>query len=375
MEKGLNNVAIRQTNKKRVLRLLYRSKGLTKQEISFALGLSVPTVSQIIKDFEAEGLVQNIGHQKSSGGRCPAVNSLITDARYALGIGVSKHHVRFALLDLSLEVVGKQQYVMPFENTAKYWQEVSELADSFLETHKVPADRLLGIGMSMPGIVSPDTLTVDFAPTLSQLPIELSWLKTMFGSELTIANDATLAAKAEVWFRNEKNTIIYLLLNKGVGGAIVSPNAVLPFGKRAAEFGHMTIVSNGKRCSCGQKGCLEAYCSSGVLSEESGCSLDVFFNGVAGGDKQFARVWRKYLGYLAIGINNLHNVFDSDIIIGGEMSRYVKEYRDYLFKELEQRSSFKKDLSFLKISNYGEFDSAIGAALVHIEQFFDRVTV
>ena len=107
MEKSLNNLAIRRANKKRVLKLLYRSKGLTKQQISLSLGLSVPTVSQIMKEFEAEGLAKDVGRQKSSGGRCPAVNSIVTTARHSLGIGISKHHIRLAVLDLSLDGVDK----------------------------------------------------------------------------------------------------------------------------------------------------------------------------------------------------------------------------------------------------------------------------
>lgn len=372
MEKSLNNLAIRRANKKRVLKLLYRSKGLTKQQISLSLGLSVPTVSQIMKEFEAEGLAKDVGRQKSSGGRCPAVNSIVTTARHSLGIGISKHHIRLALLDLSLEVVDKLSIETYFENSPEYWDKVSSLAKEFLNKNQVQAGTLLGVGMSLPGIVSPDTMTADFAPTLSPEPLALEGLKKLFPADLRIANDATLAAKAEVWFRNETETIIYLLLNKGVGGAIVAQNTTLPFGNRAAEFGHMTIVNNGKLCSCGRKGCLEAYCSSAVLVEESGCSLEEFFEGVKNKNKQYIRIWHRYLGYLAAGINNLHNIFDSDIIIGGEMSKYVKAYGEVLYKELEERSSFKKSLSYLKIGNYGEFDAAIGAALIHIESFLDN---
>lgn len=372
MDKGINNLAVRKSNKKNILKLLYRGKGLTKQEVALQLGLSLPTVSQIMKELETEGLIREIGQQKSSGGRRPAVNSIVAGSRHSLGIGITKHHVRFALLDLGLAVVDKERHRVVFEDSPAYWKDVQAKAREFLRRNAVAERTMLGIGLSLPGVVLSGSKVMNFAPTLDSGPIDLEKLETYFGPSLLVANDATLAGMAEVWFKDDSSTEIYLLLNKGVGGSILMKNNPQSFGERAGEFGHMTIMENGKLCSCGQKGCFEACCSSSVITDESGVTLDEFFDALRSGNTQYRKIWNRYMKHLAMGINNLRNIFDTDVIVGGEMSKYVGEYEKELRRELARRSSFNDDGSYLKISNYGEFDAAIGAALLHVESFLEN---
>ena len=86
---------------------------------------------------------------------------------------------------------------------------------------------------------------------------------------------------------------------------------------RAGEFGHNTLVPGGRRCYCGKEGCLDAYCSARLLADHADGNLVAFFDGLRDGDAEKQAVWREYLGYLAIAVNNLHMSFDCDVIVGG----------------------------------------------------------
>lgn len=364
---------VKASNRQLVLRLLYNRQQLTRKEISDACGLSLPTVAQTIKELEELGLTADAGHQASTGGRKPSVSSIVPDSRSSLGISVSKNDIRFALLNLGKEICAKASFKVPFSDSPAYWEDLRARTDSFLRYNYVDSSALLGVGFSFPGIINYRTRTLEFAPTLDADSVRLGKLNTYFGQNVLYDNDAVLAARTEIWFKPQKSPAVYLLLNRGVGGALIS-STDCPFGARAGEFGHMVIEMGGKQCRCGNRGCLETYCSSAVLTESGEAdSLEGFFSELKLGNENCARIWEDYIAHLVTGVNNIRCIFDSDVILGGEMSRFVEEYSDRLNDELLKRSIFRDDQPYVRFSNYGEFDSAVGAALLNIEKFIDSI--
>ena len=363
----------RPSNRQVVLRLLYRNQQLTRKELSEACGLSLPTVAQTLKELEELGLIMDAGHQESSGGRKPSVSSVIPESRYSLGISISKNDIRFAVLNLGKEIVAKASYKVPFSENPQYWQDLRARADTFLSFNKINSSLFLGYGFSFPGIINKSSMTLEFAPTLGIEGLGLAKLKSYFGSGILVDNDAVLAARTELWFKPQGNPAVYLLLNRGVGGALIS-GTEFPFGARAGEFGHMIIEKNGKECHCGNRGCLETYCSSSCITDSWGNgSLEDFFTDLQRGDRDCVEIWKEYFSHLVTGVNNLRCIFDCDVIIGGEMSRFIEDYADELNRELLRISIFRNDRAYVRFSNYGEFDSAIGAALLNISKFIDTV--
>lgn len=365
--------ASKPSNRRIVLGILYNRQRLTKKEIAEESGLSLPTVTQTVRELTELGLVTEAGLQESTGGRRAAVSSICAGSRISVGISISRHHVRFALLDLGREVLAKVGYNVVFSDTAAYWEDVRARMDAFLNLNGVADRKRLGIGISFPGIVDKQNLTLDFAPTLRSGSLRLSRLKSLFGEDMMLDNDAVLAAKAEVWFKPLSAPAVYLLLNRGVGGAMITKDP-MPFGARSAEFGHMIIEKDGRPCECGNCGCFETYCSSGVIADRyDRRPLEVFFRDLEEGSERCREIWEDYLSHLVVGIHNLRCVFDCNVIIGGEMTCFIEERAADLDRRLREMSIFADERSYVRLSNYGEFDSAIGAALLGIERFIESI--
>jgi len=372
MAEALNNLYVRKINKRRVFNLLYWEKEATKKDLALKLGLSLPTVSQIMKELEEAGLVQTVGLQASSGGRKAKVSSIVNNSFYAGGIGITQHHVRFAVLNLGQDVVARGRFRKSFSNTPEYWEEVSYMLQAFLLEH-VPTGENLGVGMSLPGVVNEAAGRVEHTFTLLGVDsLDLSLIRRFEEKEhpLLIGRDSVLAGKAEQWFRKSSESALYLMLNNVVGGSVMLRGEENQLSPHSAEFGHMIIENGGRRCSCGRRGCFEAYCSSRFLMDESGLPLEDFFARLPEDDR-FQRLWDDYLDHLALGINNLRAIFDLDVIVGGELSHHLSGYYDELRRKISDTALYPTDGSFVHLSNYSEYDAAVGAALLQIERFLD----
>ena len=142
---------------------------------------------------------------------------------------------------------------------------------------------------------------------------------------------------------------------------------------RAGEFGHNTLVPGGRQCYCGKEGCLDAYCSARLLSDQAGGNLTAFFDGLREGDTEKQAVWQEYLKYLAIAVNNLHMSFDCDVILGGYVGAFLEEFGEPLRPLLEERNTFQPEASYLKFCRYRLEASAVGAALAQVEQFLQTL--
>lgn len=376
MAEGTNNLGVRKRNRQAVLKMLYQNQTMTRKDLADRLGLSFPTVTQILTELETEGLVQQIGQQASTGGRRAFLNAIVTDSRASVGVSISMHWVEIVLMNLGLSAVATEEYRMPFEDTEAYWQQLSARIEDLLDRHEVARERLLGVGLSFPGVISSIGNSLEFAPTLGIDRLDLGRVTRQLRYPVLFGNDATLASRAEAWFRPEIGRAAYLLLNRGVGGAYITDREDL-LGSRACEFGHMVIQEDGKLCSCGRRGCLEAYCSSAVLVEETGTdgqeTLEDFFARLEEGEELHRQAWDRYFGHLVTGIGNLRSIFDADVIIGGEMARFLERYAEPLRRALIDRSCLSEDGRYLRFGNYGQYDAAIGAALLHISGFLNEV--
>lgn len=368
-----NNIEVKIINKRRIINLLYQHEGMTKQGIARALNLSIPTVSQILKELTERGLMTTIGHQESTGGRKAMLNALVHDSKYAIGMEITPHHIRIVLINLSGTVIAHEYIREPFCHSPEYAQYLSKISEDFTLRNGIENDKVLGIGIAVPGIVQVDTHIIEYLPTLNVKNFSTENIRQYFKIDVKVENEANLAGLAEIWCRQYLNDALFLSIKKGVGGAIIIKNSVLK-GKnyRAGEFGHMTIIENGKICTCGKSGCLEAYCSTRVLRDDYNDDLSVFFAKLNDGDKECIDIWNEYLDHLATGINNLRMVFDSEVIIGGEIHQFCPTLRDQLNQRLSNKDSFNNTTNYLHISRHGVMASAMGAALLYVNDFLNR---
>ena len=142
---------------------------------------------------------------------------------------------------------------------------------------------------------------------------------------------------------------------------------------RSAEIGHVSMVIGGKPCYCGQRGCVNAYCSSDNLSDGGNIGLDRFFRELDAMDPGCLSKWDAYLDYLAIAIKNIRMLYDCDVIIGGEVGRYIPKYIPELTHRVHALDSFHRGGDCILPCKYRSKSSAVGAALIHIDRFIENV--
>ena len=330
----------------------------------------MPTVLLILKDLAENGLVKKSGTLESSGGRKPAVISLAYDAKLSVGIEITQNHLRFVLIDLNENVLHDKKVREPFRNDDTYFRQIGAYLKAFLTGSGVDPKSVIGVGLSVPGTVDTKNNILEYSPTLKTKNLPLDIMAKYIPYPVMSNNEANLAGFAEIWKIDNIEDAVFLSVNKGVGGAIIIDNKLYNgINGRSGEFGHMTIVKDGLTCSCGKKGCLEAYCSTRVLTDPGFNDVDEFFDALNAGNRICIEKWKTYLDYLATGINNIHTIFDSDIIVGGEISRYLEQYSEMIYQKLLPLNTFDERRNYLHFSKYGSDASAIGAALLWVDMF------
>ena len=371
-EQGVNNVMVRVANRKNIKRLLYSKDALTKQEIVSLLNLSLPTVNLIVQQLKDENLIVEQPSDMSSGGRKPQLFCFNYDARVAAGVEISQNHNRMVLINLKNKLICERRVRVPFENSAEYWNGVNERVQSILSENNIKKEQVIGVGIAIPGVVKHDESVVELAPTLNLRNFNYENLNNIFEMPVLIENEANAAGFAEVWNRDVVDNAIYISITKGVGGAVIINNELfLGDNNRSGEFGHMTLIPDGAVCSCGRKGCFEAYCSTKILTQYSDGDIDEFFTLKEKGNKGFEKVWDEYLNHLAIGISNIKTAFDTEIIIGGDLDQYIRSDYDRLNEKVRERILYKDAEPIFRISDTGKNASAIGSALLQVSNYLE----
>ncbi|NQT29453.1 MAG: ROK family protein [Candidatus Saganbacteria bacterium] len=186
--------------------------------------------------------------------------------------------------------------------------------------------KIKAIGIGAPGPILHDQGIVIEAPNLPGWKrVNLKQiLQKEFRVPVSVDNDANCAALAETWFGAAKfvKDCIYLTVSTGIGGGIVINKKIYrgAIGS-AGEFGHMIIDCNGPKCGCGQRGCLEALASGSALKKKTGISALALELAARQGDKKAQEAIAETAHYLAIGVANLVNIFNPEmVIIGGGLS-------------------------------------------------------
>lgn len=381
--KNIDQESIKMLNQKKIIELLYRNRELTKQEISKILKLSIPTVISNVNEIIEEGFLDEAGVGESSGGRKPVIVRFLPNSRYSIGVCITKEQVRIVLTNLNFHIIDEKHFDMPEE--LKGFEglilEIKREIENIISANKISSDKILGVGFSLPGTVNGEKLLLKNATNLNLKNISFKDFEDKFQFPLYIENEANASADAEAFinFSNIRNSLIFLSITEGVGaGVIIGENVYNGCSKRAGEFGHMTIVKDGKQCSCGKKGCWELYASKKALSNEykkvfnnKDMSLREFFQ-MSKDDLKAKEILNNYLDYLAEGIKSIILMLDPEnIILGGEICNYKNLIETELKNKIFEENSFysEKDCRIL-FSDLNENASIFGAALLPMKKLF-----
>jgi len=328
---------LRRDNRATVLRKLYFDGPLSRQELGPLTALSSGSVSNVVSELVADGLLEEAGSVDSDGGRPRTLLRVAPRSGHLVGVDVGETRVRVELFDLTLNELARVDVPLPDGHHSA--QEVVRIVAAglgeVLGQARIAPGALTGVGIGVPGIV--DASGAGGAVVHGQA---IGWdavpLEAMLrergelppGLPVFVDNGAKTLGRAEMWFgagRGARDAVI-TLIGSGVGACVIADG--VPYqgsSSSAGEWGHTTLQVGGRRCRCGARGCLEAYVGAEALLErwresggrrtspdEEGALAELLADPDAG------ELLDETAEFLGAGIADLVNLFNPErIVVGG----------------------------------------------------------
>lgn len=311
-------------------------------------------------------------------GSCDALITTIREkaAPVRIGIDIGGTDIKIGLVDVHQKLIDAVCIPTEAEKPVKeVIQKVGERALGLLEKNGIPMDQCVGAGIGVPG-------TVDRKAGVVRYSNNIRWEEVHLADEIgkylpipvEIANNADCAALGEAvaGAGKECSDVVMLTLGTGVGGGIILDGEIYEGrGMGGSELGHMVIVENGEPCTCGRRGCLEAYVSITALKREAyraaGKEMDQeeIFALAEQGDLEMKKVVEAYIRRLGLGIVNIVNIFRPQLVLlGGDIPKQGEALLSPLRRIVEEEcfGRDKGDVPEIEEAILGREAGMIGAA-------------
>ena len=375
-EKGLTTIALKKINRSKIYQYIYRSKLTSKLQIVQDLQMGLSTVSQNLNLLENEGLIEKNGYFDSTGGRKANAIQIVSDFRISIGVGILKNMFHITAIDLYGNTVYTDTIPLTYSNTAAYYQQITDKVKDFIDKNQYPENKILGVSIATQGITSPDNTTVIYGNIMNNTGMRLKDFSRHLPYPCHLEHDSKSAAFLELWNHPELDSAVVLLLNRNLGGAIIT-NHQIHQGRsmHSGTIEHICVNPDGPLCYCGNRGCLETYCSANSLEQASGMTIKEFFPLLREKKSpQLIQIWEDYLKHLAFAMKNLNLVIDAPIIISGYLAPYFTEDdTDYLLRQINSMTPFELKEEQILVGTQGQYTPAIGAALFYVKEFIQSV--
>jgi glucokinase len=316
---------------------------------------------------------------------------------YRIGIDLGGTNIAAGLVNEKGEIVKKLSVPTNADRAAEeIAADIVKLCHGVCNESGVSADEVLSVGIATPGIADDESGEVVYANNLPfrHFPIRKLVSEGFYNKPVHIANDANAAALGEAAFgaANGTSNSVMITLGTGVGGGIIIDKKIFCGSNGAGgELGHIVIEYNGQPCSCGRKGCWEAYSSATALirmtkekieechaagrptimdelvAKKGKVSGITAFAAMREGDEAAKEVVDTYLRYLAIGLGNIVNIFQPEVIsLGGGISNEGQSLVEAIVPlvQKEQYGGGIVHVAEIKIAKLGNDAGIIGAAML-----------
>lgn len=330
-----DQASIKEHNKFAILRLVKESGPISRTEISQRLKISRTTATLLTNELCQLGLLKEEGQGTSHGGRKPSL--LVFNADYttvaAIELGATKMAV--ALTNLNAEIRLCEETPLDHSRPDEVVAMMAKSTRTLLARVGVSEDQLLGVGVSVPGLVDSVHGIVEKAVNLGWENVPLrSLLEKHFHIPIRIVDKGDAGALGEKWFGRGRtcDNFIYITVGTGVGAGIISGGQLYSGARHAAgEVGHITAVPDGPRCLCGNVGCVELYASASAvvrraressppgspLAANPSLTAEDVYNAAVRGDKQARAAFAEAGAALGAACVTLVHLFNPELLIFG----------------------------------------------------------
>ena len=345
----------RELNRLRVMQALLRNPGSSRNDVARLTGLSRPTVSTLVDELEAAGIVEQHADRDEdrprSAGRPPMYVSLAPRAAFAVGLDFGHQHIRAGVCDLSgTPIADEWSHAEVDHAPAASLDLAHELVQGVLESADVDRRHVIGVGM---GLAAPIDSATGTAYVEGILP---SWggispageMEARLGLPVQIENDANVGALGEHMFGAGRGVedMVYVRLSAGIGlGLILGGRPYRGKCGVAGELGHVASVDDGMICRCGNRGCLETIASPVAvadlleLSRGEPVSVQRLLELVHEGDRGARRAVADAGAAVGNAIAAVVNVLNPElVVIGGDLAGAGAVLLDPLRTAIERRA-------------------------------------
>lgn len=375
---------LRRRNRSALLSRLYLQGRGSRLELVASSGLSSSTVSNVISDLIADGVVEEAGSAESEGGRPRTVLQVRRDYGHVIGVDIGETHIEVGLFDCTLNTVATATYPIAGNLDPAH---VAELILTGIAEVSANPVSIMGVGVGVPGAVESDGLV--HAPTFGWKGVPLAkMLADGVGAPLYVDNCARTLGQAEMWRgagRGATRAVI-ALLGVGVGAALaVESGSHQGVSSTTTEWGHTVVHAGGLPCRCGSRGCLEAYIGAeGILERylalpgsEPFTAEDTEARMRELADRAerpgpAADAMASTAEYLGIGIANLINLVTPDCVV---LSGWVSLTIGHSILDAVRDAAKRHSLSYLhgrtriELGQLGSEAVALGAATLPVVHF------
>ncbi|MCT4352265.1 ROK family protein [Streptomyces sp. Je 1-79] len=397
---------LRRESRTAVLQRLYFDGPLSRLALGPATGLSSGSVSNVVAELVADGLVEEAGSVDSAGGRPRTLLRIRQDSAYMIGVDVGETRVRVELFDLALTELARVEKPLAANgprredryDVAVVVAHVRAGIEEVVRQAGVGPEKLLGVGVGVPGIVArtPEDGAVVHGQTVrwDAVPLERLLRESVPLPQSVpyfIDNGAKTLGQAEMWFGAGRGagSAVVVLFGSGVGACVVSDD---PRSARAIEWGHLKVRVRGRRCRCGAQGCLEAYAGAEALLERwreagggppDGADEETALTALLAAayppdpgvqaDTTALAVLEETAEYLGAGFADLINLFQPErILVGGWAglqlgARFLDSVTEYAAL---YALSYPASRVSVELGTLGPDAVTVGAAILPLADFF-----
>lgn len=323
----------------------YTKGPLTIHDLCKTVKMSAPTITRMVEELIEQGMVIKTGIGDSSGGRRPGLYSINPSSYYAMAIDLERSFVKIAIFDfVNRPVSGIAEYNEGLDTLKDVPAFINDKINDLLEVNKISKEKILGIGLSLPGLIDIRT-GLSYTYLNGQKPVA-EVITKLTGITTYVEHDTKAMAWGEHTFGLAQGMQNVLCLNIGSGiGLSMILNGEIYNGHSgySGEFGHIQIDSNGKLCHCGKRGCIETIAAGKSLIvkvkddirngnaanfahlvniEPEQITISVILAAARDGNQYATGLLEQVGQALGRGIAVLVHLFNPELIIlGGELSK------------------------------------------------------
>lgn len=365
---------IRDNNRRLVLEYIVNNPPVSRADLSKHLKLTKATISAIVQDLLLQNLILEIGSAKTSLGRKPILLEFNQQYGYVLAIDVRPRQILTLTSDLKGENCHVREY--PFSPEEQLFSILSGIIQETLKEYELKNRKILGISIGIYGVVQKNQVL--FTPYYPLPDPDLgSLLEERFHIPVLVENEANLSVLGESAFHDNCRNMIHINVHDGIGmGILIDGHLYKGKDGYAGEFGHTILFPDGKPCPCGNRGCFELYASEKAILEEYGkqtrkekVTIDEFLSDYSRKIPQAQDMMELFVKYMSIGINNLINTFNTDLIVlNSSFSNYIPDINSRIVEYLARHQN--RDCSIIP-SSLQEISGLMGGIRLSCEHFLD----